>query len=147
MGGSVDRAHTQVMTENDSTLPPPPAATPVRRVRRSLDDRELAGVAGGIARHFDVDATLVRLAFVALAVFGGSGLLFYAIAWVIIPSDAEAPVVPAATASNASTSPTSTTATGAASTTSTEPASTDDTDDTGDTGDTGAVPFTVFPMV
>ena len=77
------------MSETSSTLPPPPATTPVRRVRRSRDDRKIAGVAGGIARHFDLDATLVRLAFVAFALFGGSGLLFYAIAWVIIPPDDE----------------------------------------------------------
>ena len=94
MGARAHRAHTRGMNETSSTLPPPPDAAPVRRVRRSRDDRKVAGVAGGIARHFDVDATLVRLAFVALALFGGSGLLFYAIAWVIIPCDDEPSTVP-----------------------------------------------------
>lgn len=75
------------MTETTSTLPPPPRQGGPRRIRRSRDDRKIAGVAAGIAEHFDVDPTFVRLAFVVLAVFGGSGLLFYALAWIVIPSD------------------------------------------------------------
>lgn len=42
-------------------------------------------MAGGIARHLGVDPVLVRLATVALALAGGSGVLAYLIAWVIIP--------------------------------------------------------------
>jgi phage shock protein C len=77
------------MNENQSTLPPPPQSRALRRIRRSDDDRMIAGVAGGIAEHFDVDPGSVRLAFAALAVFGGSGLLFYLIAWIVIPAEDE----------------------------------------------------------
>ena len=61
------------------------AATP-RRLTRSSDDRVIAGVCGGIARYFGVDATLVRIAAVALALFGGAGALLYLAALVLMPS-------------------------------------------------------------
>ncbi|WP_188113285.1 PspC domain-containing protein [Nocardioides humilatus] len=57
------------------------------RIRRSLHDRKIAGVAGGVARHFDVDPLLVRVAFVLLAIFGGGGLLAYAAGWLLIPEE------------------------------------------------------------
>ena len=62
-----------------------PQNTKPARLYRSRDDRVIAGVAGGIARHLGVDPVLVRLAAVALALTGGSGILAYLIAWVIIP--------------------------------------------------------------
>ncbi len=57
------------------------------RIRRSLTDRKIAGVAGGIARHFDVDPLLARVALVLLAIFGGGGLLVYAAGWLLIPEE------------------------------------------------------------
>ena len=57
------------------------------RIRRSLTDRKIAGVAGGVARHFDIDPLLVRVAFVLLAIFGGGGLLAYAAGWLLIPDE------------------------------------------------------------
>lgn len=61
---------------------------PVRQeLRRSTDDRMLAGVAGGLARYLDVDATLVRIAFVILTVVGGAGVPLYLAAWLLIPED------------------------------------------------------------
>lgn len=62
-----------------------PQNTKPARLYRSRDDRVIAGVAGGIARHLGVDPVLVRLATVALALAAGSGILAYLIAWVIIP--------------------------------------------------------------
>src|SRR4051812_17813509 len=64
----------------------PPTTTP-RRITRSSTDSMLGGVAGGLARHFSVDAALVRVAFVVLTLFGGSGLALYAVLWVLLPSD------------------------------------------------------------
>ncbi len=58
-----------------------------RRLTRSGDDKMVAGVAGGLARHFDIDVALVRIAFVALTLFGGSGLLLYLVAWLVLPAD------------------------------------------------------------
>lgn len=71
------------------TPPPPP---PPKRLTRSSDDRILAGVAGGLARHFDLDPLLFRVGFVVLTLFGGSGLLLYILLALLVPSDgAEAP--------------------------------------------------------
>jgi len=50
----------------------------------------LGGVAGGIGRYFGIDPTLVRIAFVALALFGGTGLVVYAAALLLVPNDDEA---------------------------------------------------------
>jgi phage shock protein PspC (stress-responsive transcriptional regulator) len=57
------------------------------RIRRSLSDRKIAGVAGGVARHFDIDPLLVRVAFVLLAIFGGGGILAYVAGWLLIPEE------------------------------------------------------------
>lgn len=45
-----------------------------RRLFRSRENRILAGVAGGLARYFAIDPIIVRIAFAALAVFGGVGV-------------------------------------------------------------------------
>lgn len=57
---------------------------------RSETDRIIAGVAGGIAKYFNVDTTLVRLIFVLITVFGGSGILIYIVLWIIIPRESYA---------------------------------------------------------
>jgi phage shock protein C len=44
-----------------------------------------AGVCGGLAEYFGVDAVLLRIVAVALALSGGAGLLLYVIAWIAIP--------------------------------------------------------------
>ncbi|HVL31593.1 MAG TPA: PspC domain-containing protein, partial [Solirubrobacteraceae bacterium] len=66
-----------------------------RRFERSSSDRMIAGVCGGLGRLFGIDATLVRIAFVALALLGGTGLVMYAAALVLVPSDDAADGAPA----------------------------------------------------
>lgn len=61
--------------------------TPDRVLRRSREDRVLGGVSGGLGRYFGVDPILIRLAWVALVLVGGSGVLLYIIAWIIIPEE------------------------------------------------------------
>lgn len=58
-----------------------------KRFTRSIHDRMIAGVCGGIADYFDVDATLVRVAFVLLSVLSAAfpGLLVYLILWLVVP--------------------------------------------------------------
>ncbi len=58
-----------------------------QELRRSADDRMLAGVAGGVARYLDVDATLVRIAFAVLTIMSGVGVPLYLAAWLLIPED------------------------------------------------------------
>lgn len=55
-----------------------------KRLYRSRQDCYIGGVAGGIAEYFDVDPTLVRLAWVLFGFMGG-GVLAYLIAWLVIP--------------------------------------------------------------
>jgi phage shock protein PspC (stress-responsive transcriptional regulator) len=57
---------------------------------RPIDDRMAAGVAAGIARYLDVDATVVRIAFAVLALLGGAGLPLYLAGWLLIPEDGAA---------------------------------------------------------
>jgi phage shock protein C len=55
-------------------------------LRRSRDQRMLSGVSGGIAEYLNIDVTLVRLGIVALTLMtGGSALIGYVVAWVVIP--------------------------------------------------------------
>ncbi len=56
-----------------------------KKLHRSTTNKMLAGVCGGVAEYFNVDPTLVRLAFVVLALLGGPGILLYIILWIILP--------------------------------------------------------------
>ena len=58
-----------------------------RQLRRSADDKMLAGVAGGIARYLNTDVRLVRVIIAALALFTGAGAALYLAAWLLIPAD------------------------------------------------------------
>ncbi|GGO84343.1 hypothetical protein GCM10011584_01660 [Nocardioides phosphati] len=88
----------------DTPPPPPGPAAPrgddgprvsasdvrdVARLRRSTTDRHVAGVAGGLARHLDVDPILIRVGFVVLTIFGGTGLFLYGALWILLPDDNE----------------------------------------------------------
>ena len=56
-----------------------------KKLYKSAMDKKIAGVCGGIAEYFNVDATLIRLAWVLFSLLGGSGLLAYIIAALIMP--------------------------------------------------------------
>lgn len=58
-----------------------------KRLYWSKKDRMICGVCGGIANYFNIDPTLVRLAFVLIAMGAGSGILAYIIAAIIIPDE------------------------------------------------------------
>lgn len=58
-----------------------------KRLFRSRNERIVAGVAGGIATMFDIDPLLVRIAFVALALFNGFGLIVYLALWLLVPNE------------------------------------------------------------
>lgn len=54
-------------------------------LRRSKDNRIVAGVCEGLSRHFDIDPIVIRVVFAALTIFGGAGIVLYALAWLTIP--------------------------------------------------------------
>lgn len=58
-----------------------------KKLYRLRNDRVLAGVASGLARHFKTDPVLIRVLFIALALAGGGGVLAYIIMWAIVPEE------------------------------------------------------------
>jgi phage shock protein C len=61
-----------------------------RKLYRRRNNRQVAGVCGGLAQYFNLDATLIRILFVVLALLGGSGLLLYVAMWIIVPNEPSA---------------------------------------------------------
>lgn len=60
-----------------------------RRVVRSVSDRWLGGVCGGLAEHFSAPAWIFRGAFVLTTLVAGFGIVAYALMWVFLPLDPE----------------------------------------------------------
>lgn len=58
-----------------------------KRLYKSNSDKMIDGVCAGIAAYFGIDSTIVRLAWVAFAILGGSGVLAYIIAMIVIPRE------------------------------------------------------------
>ena len=57
-----------------------------KRLYRKEEGKIIAGVCNGLAEYFNMDVTLVRLAWVALSVVAGCGLIVYIIAMLIMPT-------------------------------------------------------------
>ena len=57
----------------------------MKKLYKSDVDRKLCGVCGGIAEYLGIDSTIVRLIWVVLVVFFGTGILAYIIAALVIP--------------------------------------------------------------
>lgn len=64
-----------------------------KKIYRSESDRKIAGVCGGIAEYFEIDATLVRLAWAIFVLCAGSGIIAYLLAALIIPNESEVEMV------------------------------------------------------
>ena len=60
---------------------------PVRKAYRDTSQPIIGGVAAGLARHLGVPVLWVRAGFMVAAVLGGSGILFYAGLWLVLPGD------------------------------------------------------------
>jgi len=62
-----------------------------KKLTRSRTDRKIAGVCAGLAQHFNLDVTLVRILCVFLTLATGvcPGIVTYLLAWIIIPSEPE----------------------------------------------------------
>ena len=61
----------------------------MKKLAKSNDSKMICGVCGGIAEYLGCDPTVVRLAAVTISVLGGSGLLLYIIAAVLMPNAEE----------------------------------------------------------
>ena len=60
-----------------------------KRLYKSTENKMLDGVCGGIAEYFNMDPTLVRLGWVIFCALGGSGIIAYIIAAIIIPRNTQ----------------------------------------------------------
>ena len=58
----------------------------MKKLYRSEKDKMICGVCAGMAEYFNIDSTLVRLAWVLFCFAGGAGLLAYIVAAIIIPT-------------------------------------------------------------
>jgi len=60
-----------------------------RPLRRSRNDRIIAGVIGGLAEYFDIDPTLSRVVYLLVSIFSAAfpGILVYILLWVLIPAE------------------------------------------------------------
>ena len=63
------------------------------RLYRSRQDRVIGGVAGGLAKYFNLDPLLVRILFIAFTIFHGAGILLYIIMWIVVPDEIIVPPV------------------------------------------------------
>lgn len=59
--------------------------TETRRLYRSLRERMIGGVCGGLGEYLAIDPTLIRLLFILAALFGGHGVLLYLILLILVP--------------------------------------------------------------
>jgi phage shock protein C len=59
--------------------------TETRRLYRSLNQRMIGGVCGGLGEYLAIDATLIRVLFVLAGLFGGHGILLYLILLILVP--------------------------------------------------------------
>ena len=57
------------------------------KILKKSKDRKLWGVCGGIAEYFDMDPTLVRIIWLLVVLCGGTGILAYIIAALLMPDD------------------------------------------------------------
>lgn len=59
----------------------------MKKLYKSRYDRKISGVCGGIAEYLNVDSTWIRLAWAALVLFLGTGILAYILAALILPEN------------------------------------------------------------
>lgn len=64
-----------------------PQAPRSRPLYRSVRDRSIAGICGGLAAYFGIDVTMLRLVTLLLMIFGGLSIWFYVILWLILPEE------------------------------------------------------------
>lgn len=57
----------------------------MKTLRRSKENRVIAGICGGIAEYFSLDPVLIRVLFLIMAFFGGAGIILYIVCWFIMP--------------------------------------------------------------
>lgn len=62
-----------------------------KKLYRSMTDKKLCGICGGLGDYFEIDSTVVRLLWVLFTLCGGAGLLAYIICALIVPGQNQLP--------------------------------------------------------
>lgn len=62
-----------------------------RKLYRSVEDRRIGGVCGGLAEFLDIDVTIIRIIFLGALILAGSGGLLYLIIWIVAPEKPDSP--------------------------------------------------------
>ncbi len=83
MAAAASPGHPRGMSEHTITT------HAVKRLERSRDSKVIAGVCGGLGRYFDIAPAVFRLGFVILTLLGGSGILVYIAAVLVMPKEGE----------------------------------------------------------
>lgn len=65
----------------------------MKKLTKSSTDRMLCGVCAGIAEYANLDPTVIRLAWVIFCLAGGSGLIAYILAAIIMPEDNDSSII------------------------------------------------------
>lgn len=58
-----------------------------KRLYKAKTNEKICGVCGGIAEYFDIDPTIIRLAWVLFTALGGSGVIAYIVAALVMPEN------------------------------------------------------------
>jgi len=66
----------------------------MKKITRSHEDRVIAGVCGGFADYFNIDATIIRLIWIFITIFGGIGILAYIFSVILIPENDKKEIKP-----------------------------------------------------
>jgi phage shock protein PspC (stress-responsive transcriptional regulator) len=85
--GFPSRKNRRLTMSDTVTETPTFDEAPPRRLVRTDDGRWLGGVCAGLGRYFDINPLVYRIAFAALALAGGTGVLLYIAAWLVIPGE------------------------------------------------------------
>ncbi len=88
IGGAIAYAAAWILMPDSSE--PVPVVEGARHLTRSVADRKIAGVCGGLAEYFRVDPTVARLLWALLTIYPGAvvlGIIAYLAAWLVMPSE------------------------------------------------------------
>lgn len=85
---SSSKQQVEESSEPSQTTQPDVESTQRRTLHRSYKDKKILGICGGMGEYFEIDPTIVRIAYVVFTLFtGGMGLVLYFLLYLIIPED------------------------------------------------------------
>lgn len=64
-----------------------------KRLYKIEQGKKIDGVCGGIAEYFDIDPTIIRLAWVLFTAFAGSGIIAYIVAAIVMPKKSDVDII------------------------------------------------------